>query len=293
MGRNKKTGEKSPAFQRTIIMNKYLEKIAAKKEELKDNNTYGKAWRTSIGVGLGTTVAGQALGGYHSYKLLNSINLDKSESGSNKETIKKMVHDNKLNVTFDEEVDRHVNKAKRQLYSPKEINKVNDAAFIPGEHMGYHKNFIRGGDTGNADVVLHELGHATDFSRFGKAKTYVGMIGRTLAGSPLGHVATLSAAAAVANNDDPNKAKWAPVIPAVPAASIMREEFMANYHAAKGIAKHKGAGAARKFWKTTGLRNQINYLAATGAPVAAAAIAAHIIQKRKEQHRRLKKVLGN
>jgi len=121
----------------------------------------------------------------------------------------------------------------------------------------------------NKDVLMHELGHAKDYQRFGKTKAYVGAIGRS-------GIFTLGTAAALSNEKTRD---YAPAVAAIPGAIALRSEGAANYHAYKGIKAHKGGKAANKFLKTLARNNMTHYGLAAAAPVAAAYAGKKILDK--------------
>lgn len=103
----------------------------------------------------------------------------------------------------------------------------------------FTKNFIGFGSmTNNKDVLVHEMGHAEDFSRGNvKLKHLAANVGRKV-----GTVSGLVGGAMLASNKTRDYAWTAPW---VGAASTLREEFMANKLGYDLIKKH--GGNPRKF----------------------------------------------
>lgn len=101
-------------------------------------------------------------------------------------------------------------------------------------HPHFQKNFIYSPLSGNQDILLHEMGHARDFSR--------GNVGLKLKASKLGSIAngTLSAGVGGAMLGSEKTRDYAWMAPIVGSLPTMRSEFMANVHGAKMIAEHGG-----------------------------------------------------
>lgn len=97
----------------------------------------------------------------------------------------------------------------------------------------------------NRDVLMHELGHAKDFSVNGAAKIRASHISKSLTkASPFITTAMLV---------HPESAKYSPYVAALIAAADLRSEAVANIHAARAIQKSKGNRAAlRSIRKTLG-----------------------------------------
>lgn len=229
-------------------MNKYLEKIA---EEEKKNKS---KWQ--IGAGLGAAFGGNIIGSTPigiaqlgvSKKVINEIHNPHNESDLG--TIKKMIRDNDLKVSFNTR-SHHVNKQ----FSNGELGNVfkdmvkgtKSPAFLPVKGKDGKKFVVGVKDRGifgtektkvlNKDVIMHELGHAKDFSSFGKTKLGISTAGR-LGG--YGSVGMLM------HKDTRDHATTVAALSTLP---TLRDEAAANYHAYKGIQAHKGTGAARRFAK--------------------------------------------
>lgn len=241
--------------------NKYLEKVA---EERKKDNAFvqaGKGFGALVGGSLAMTPV--AIAQMHvGKKVLNYV--DSPHEHANLGTIKKMLRDNKMDVSMNHRphhVDKHLNGGLAQSHRPL-VSGVRGPVFIPGKHMGPgNKNFLGGvkkpdynnvkfhnphgsawggrmivpNKIVNKDVIMHELGHAKDFSRHGKIKT-----GLTIGGGLANKIAP-----ALLLNDKTKD--YAVPVAAAASAITLRNEAMANYHAYKGIKAHKGVAAARGF----------------------------------------------
>lgn len=240
-------------------MNKYLEKIA----EQKDNEVdIGRRIKGAIGgLSAGVMTFG-SLAQHTGHKVMKMI--DDSHSYSNLGTIKKMMRDNNLNTTFNNRshnIEKNFGKGKldSDFKSTVKYHK-GGPGYMPNAHItGKGKNFIvgvknnpgsfsfrgmhfSGVDSGakkivNKDVIMHELGHAKDFMRFGRTKTV-----SNLAGSFGGALAP----ALLLNKHTEDYAVPVAALSVIP---TLRSEAAANYHAYKGIKAHQGAAAAKGFAK--------------------------------------------
>lgn len=242
--------------------NKYLEKIAQTSEKKKSGFILAGLPSAMAGV----TVSGLA-GGRHVAKMTSRTRdaIHNTNSYSDAGTIKKMIRDNKLNVTMNSRIHnikKHLSgggpssmHAKAMASSPE----ANPAFSPTGNIRKKTKDFVVGvrhfGKVVNKDIIMHELGHAKDMSTFRKLK-----VGSTVAGK-LGGIA-----APLMLSHEKTKDYAAPLA-AVSVLPTLRNEAMANVHAYKGIKAHKGAVAAKSFAKKL-LPNQM------GAYLGSAAISA-------------------
>lgn len=225
--------------------NKYLEKVAETKK--KESN-----WQLdkALPVIIGGTVAGHLVGATGAYSTLKTMKaVDSPHSEADIGTIKKMVRDNKLDVSFNtrthninkvySDTSTSINGALHEQHR-KAIKGMVHPAFVPGFGK-VQKSFIAGvksyKGTANKDVIMHELGHAKDFSKHKNLK--VG----TLHAGRLGGLASKLALT--------NKKTEKYSIPIAVASTLptLRSEGMANYHAYKGIQAHKGSASANRFLK--------------------------------------------
>lgn len=261
-------------------MNKYLEKVAAKK---KDDDRVLKAVGSHVAGGIAATPL--ALGSLASgLKMMKHIN--SPESSADLGTIKKFMRDNNLhkNVTFNTRAHslkrenagamtratvNHIDSATNPAYA----HNIKGRGFIGGVKK---RGFLGGKSHGtiNKDVIMHELSHAKDFSRHGTIKH----LGTMIARHPFSK-AGFGAASIGALSSDGKARDYAPAIAAVPGAFMLREEGAANYHAYKGIKAHKGGKAANQFLKKVVSKNMANYGLAAAAPVAGAYVAKKIMDK--------------
>jgi hypothetical protein len=213
-------------------------------------------------------------------------------------TVKKMMRDNKLDVSFN-----HRNHAQSKYTPPKsgfsqgfaqsQVDNSRSGAhgpsFVPSKSLGGKKDFIGGVKKNdmfgldahynnkkvikNKDVIMHELGHAKYYQTHGKAK-----LGARAFGSKIG--AGLSG---IALSSDKTKDYAAPITAAGQLPTLVDEGF-ANYHAFKGIKAHKGAAAAKNFLKTTVVKNTGNYWGAAATQVAGAYIGSKLLDIRKKHN---------
>lgn len=129
----------------------------------------------------------------------------------------------------------------------------------------------------NTNVILHELGHAKDFSTHTGVKRLAALVGR----SPLGGAATAGVVAASLGNEKTEK--YAPAIAAVPGVIRMREELQANRHAHSFLKKNYGNLSAGNYMKKVFKPNMAAYgIQAAAAPLAALAMQKYIHKKRHE-----------
>lgn len=262
-------------------MNKYLEKIAETKPKSKSDKVWDATGAHVIGSFASTPLAvGSAIAGQKTRKLIRN-----NESSSDLGTIKKFMRDNNLHkkVTFNarnHSVARE-NLSKQYAAGLKHINETTKPAYLHNpkgrSFIGGVKNsprvkaFHEANTTINKDVIMHELGHAKDFSRHSNLKRLGTMLGRHPASKFAAGAATVGMLSNEKTRDN------AALIPAAQAALVMREEGMANYHAYKGIKAHKGASAANKFLKRMVKPNMLNYGLAMAVPVASAVVAKHML----------------
>lgn len=264
------------------MTNKYLEKIAQEDKP----------------VGTGKRTLGMFAGSMASVPILQLANqlghktLEIAKNGKEHAdlgTIKKMMRDNKLNVSFNTRA-HNVNKnISRHGFAGQFHSMVShdfgSPMYAPSSHFkGSKKDFIMGVKgrtimdslTGakpkmvNKDIVMHELGHAKDYAKFGKAKAISTMIA---------HKSKIAAPLMLLHKDTENYA--VPVAAALELPTL-RAETMANYHAYKGIKAHKGAHAARSFAKHLLPTQMGNYGAAAAASVAGVYAGKKIIDHLKK-----------
>jgi hypothetical protein len=252
------------------MSNKYLVKIAEKKEE--SNWQVGKA----IPAAMMGHVGGKAIsmsGLYSGIKTMGAIDHPHSEADLG--TIKKMIRDNKLDVSFNTRK-HNIGKAysddswiheQHRASIPAHANPV----FMPGFGK-VQKGFIGGvKDKGffnadktvikNKDVIMHELGHAKDFATHKNLKVGIHHASR---------LGGLASSLALTNKKTEN---YAVPIAAASTISTLRAEGMANYHAYKGIQAHKGTASANKFLKRLVPHQMGGYLGAAAGVVGGAVIA--------------------
>lgn len=260
-------------------MNKYLEKIATEEEKKKHTKFHPGA---AIGAALAGSLASLPVSGLH--HLLNQKVGDKinavSDSGADLNTIRKYMRDTGLHKTTTFNTRGH--KIGKETFKGKMGNDIHNflkydpnrsgPAYLHATAFGAKKNYVVGKGYGsgkiNPDIMMHELGHAKDYSKFGKLKMRVRAVSQTA--GPLAAVAALT-------HDDTRD--YAPAIAAVPGAVMLRDEAAANYHAYKGIKAHKGAEAANKFVKKLLPKQMGGYALAAAAPVAATYVAKKILDK--------------
>jgi len=130
----------------------------------------------------------------------------------------------------------------------------------------------------NSNVLLHELGHAKDFSTGAKNLKGIGAIlGRTGVGK-IG--AGVGAIAALQNE---KTEKYAPAIAAAPSLLRFREEVMANKHGYDFLKKTHGIAEGNKFLRKAVAPNMMHYGLGIAAPVAATmAIGKYLKNHRKQ-----------
>jgi hypothetical protein len=241
-------------------MNKYLEKIA---EEKKKNQPFGYA------VAGGATavtlephlrgIAGQASMG----KIHGRIHAPHRRGETNLHTIKHYLKASGLkgDVLLDPGRKDPFSKIKSSGSTPHFNYKD-----LVHTQTGVRRSSVRNIKGVHPDIIMHELGHAKDYSRHigPKAllnKTYAskhGRMGFGMAGSAL--------------LTDKQTENYAPALAAVPGLAQMRSEGAANMHAFRGIKAHKGIGAANKFLARTALPNMAHYGASNAVAPAIAAL---------------------
>jgi hypothetical protein len=266
------------------MTNKYLEKIAS--EEKKKSNWHPG---TAIGAALMGNIASTPIALAQSplaRKVMDKVHTP-SDSGSDMGTIKKFMKDNDLHKTTTFNTRYHAIESnfggrgtglKGELrYHFKSIAHTGGAAtgpaYLHAKSFGAKKNVIIGREFRNfgekkklnPDVIMHELGHAKDYSRFGTAKTLTRSLSRA---APVAALGALS-------NDKTRD--YAPAIAAIPGIAMLRDEAAANYHAYNGIKAHKGTAAANKFVKKLLPAQMGAYALAAAAPVAGTYIAKKIV----------------
>lgn len=240
-------------------MNKYLAKIA----EDKKKTSYVKSLAITAGAGaIGKTV-GEA--GMLGTQLAMMSKMENSKNtGANLSTIKHyMKHNDLKDVTFSE------NKFKKHLGASKGFHgflkdQLHDQAGVHGNPAYFHakslgggKNYVNKHGVKNHDVIMHELGHAKDFKRFGKTKMTANALSMFASHHPVGIVGQYAGAAALAKKKETRK--YAPLVPLVAAAPTLINEGKANVNAMKGIHAHKGLKAALKYGKGVGALNTASY----------------------------------
>jgi len=285
-------------MQKKANVNKYLEKIAEKKE--KPDYVAG-ALKGAGAVGVGAVASN--LG---AIPVLTSLN---SKPGTDKSTWKKILKDNKgLNTTFSSTKafggNRGAAKAFDEILSKSGPAYANDKVraslkkftssksiidYIPGvkewkEQAGNHfnnpmkKNYINmkspftGKKVGNLDIALHELGHAKDFE--GKSKFVNSLKQTSYRLSSRAHKMGLGAMAGglMLQNDKTKDYAWtAPIITAAP---MLRGEAAANYHGYKMLKQHGTSAMKKKFLTGVAAKNMLSY----GSGVAASALALHLMK---------------
>lgn len=186
-------------------------------------------------------------------------------------TIKKFIRDNNLQTSFNARSDI----LRGRGLSDRVIKKL-QSANMPGYHQPSDiiVGVKRGLGTVSKDVIMHELGHAKDFSTY-KGLKIAGGLGRSRLGK------LVFGAGSVAALNDSDYREYAPSLAAIPGALTMREEVMANLHAYNGIKSSKGVDLARKFLKRTGGLNMAYYGLGAASPVLAMYIARNKLNEPK------------
>jgi hypothetical protein len=246
-------------------MNKYLEKIAANKEdEPKPINGWGKAGLGYLGASAGMFAA-QPVSSHFTKKVMHEM--DHEHGISNHGTVRKFMRDNNFNrhnMTLN-----HRDHVRENLgHLPPEYHALHQFHDSPaelshpdtGHHMLLGTRSKKTGKLRNMDVMMHELGHAKDFSTHGHLKQKA-----QLFGNRMGNHAALAGVAAMSSEKTRD---YAPLAAAVPGALVLRSEAMANYHAYHGIKAHKGAQAANKFLTHFVPKQMAGYVAGTMGPAA-------------------------
>lgn len=255
-------------------MNKYLEKLAASNDSTENTRPLGKSLLGIVG---GLTAANLSKGiilPEVSRKITGAIT--DPHSSSDLGTIKKMIRDNKLNVSFNTRphaLNKNLspnNKMKAMVQMHSQHGHANPA-YIPSALHAKSKDYIVGSrhynNVVNKDVIMHELGHAKDFSKHRGFKT-----GGILGGRALNGLAPLLL------TNDKTKDYAVPVAIAAQIPTI-RSEAMANKHAYKGIQAHKGTPAARSFAKRLLPSQMGGYLAGAALSVGGVYAANKLIDK--------------
>lgn len=265
-------------------MNKYLEKIAADKDESDGKGKkIGKAFLSNWAGNTAAGVAGIATQLPVANKVRAKITLPQSESGADLHTVRKFMKDNNLHKTTTFNTRSH-NIENAQFGKGKFADIIKNTvkggaggpAYMPARTFGgAKKDFVVGvrdhnGALKNHDILMHELGHAKDFQSNRHLKAWGGMIAKNK---------MINGAATVAALSDDDKRKYAPAIAAIPGIATLREEGMANYHAYKGIKAHKGAAAANKYVKRLLPSQMGSYAIGAAVPVAGAYLGKKIMDK--------------
>lgn len=228
--------------------NKYLEKIAKKEK----SNWNGKALPAYMGASMGAGLVHSVVSKPLFDNVMTHVNREKSVSGADLGTIKKMMRDNNLHHTTTFNTREHAFHKNFSSDSKSEFMKgalggareasvgAKGPVFMPlGKVFGGKKDYVsgvkRGKGTVGKDVIMHELGHAKDFSSFAKTKMGIRMAGAGLKGASV---------AALTNDKTRDYAVPLAVAGALP---TLRDEAAANYHAYHGIKAHKGAAAANRY----------------------------------------------
>lgn len=261
-------------------MNKYLEKIAASSSSHEPRDGIGARLFKAIGSATVGNIAALPIAAGASAAGMNLIRqVHSPHSNADRGTIKKFMKDNNLrkSVTFNTRA-HNLGRESANL-STRGVVMHSDIMNAPGYiHNRKGRGFIAGVKTSkgviNKDVIMHELGHAKDFSRHGKIKHLAMTLGRSRVGKQ-----GLEAASLAALSSDGKARDYAPVIVAVPGAMVLREEGMANYHAYKGIKAHKGGKAANQFLKRVASKNMLNYGLAASIPVVGTYVGKKIMDK--------------
>lgn len=290
-------------------MNKYLDKVAEKKEKKERTVSVGdRALGTAGGI-----LAGGALSAQVVNPLANELLKKQSrklrgleENSTTKlDTLKKFIRDEDLAVEFQTSSDELKNlTTKKKGVAPKGLDK----RMIDGGRASFreagHAVLARGGKDGRdlvntptisrggrtlyqTDPVLHELGHSKDFKKFRKAKMY-GKMGTGAVGTA-GMLYSLT---------DEDAAKYAPMWAALREAPTLRNEFVANKNAYDALKKYQGKADARKALRKTLAPAFSTYGIGAGAKIGGAALAGYFanmahagLRKRREDHEAyLKKV---
>lgn len=261
-------------------MNKFLEKIAESKEE-KRSNPKRAIGAYAIGSLAATPLQAGVLASGLKMKELSFSNDSIADLG----TVKRFMKGNNLHkkVTFNTRP-HSVQREKAGPLARKTVSTIDLSESPAYVHNRKGRGFIGGVKTFsffgpkrsvNKDVIMHELGHAKDFSRHGTLK----QVGTFLARHPVSKLGFGAATIGALSSKDEKKRNLAPAIAAVPGALMMREEGAANYHAYKGIKADKGAKAANKFLKRLVAKNMTNYGLAAAVPVASTYVAKKIMDK--------------
>lgn len=256
-------------------MNKYLEKIAESNNSSENKYPIGKSLLGIVGGGIMANVARGIIVPEVFKKTQNAMSSNNSFSDLG--TIKKMIRDNKLNVSFNTRphaIEKNLssaNKMKAMVHGHAVHGGPANPGFLPSGIHSNSKDYIVGsrhyGKVVNKDVVMHELGHAKDFSKL-KGLKIGGLVGGRLSGkfAPL----------LLTNEKTKDYA-----VPAMVAAQVptIASEFMANKHAYKGIQAHKGTAAARGFVKKLLPSQMGGYLANAAISVGGVYAAGKLIDK--------------
>jgi hypothetical protein len=260
-------------------MNKYLEKIS---KDSKDEYHPGYAVGAHVVGGIASTTLISPIHKLVSEKVMRAATSNVSDSGADLGTVKKFMRDNNLHkkVTFNTRahvVNEHISEGLiGKIYKGFVRDNNNGPAYIhsPGAKKGA-KKFIIGVKDGkkalNPDVIMHELGHAKDFSRHSTLKHIITSVGR----NPL-----LIGGGTIAALSNEKTRDYAPAIAAIPGLTSLRNETVANYHAYHGIKAHKGAGAANKFLKRLLPSQMGSYAVGAVVPVAGAYLAKRLMENK-------------
>lgn len=133
-------------------------------------------------------------------------------------------------------------------------------------------SLARGKKAISPDVIMHELGHAEDFSKHRALK----QIGMRISRGPGAAIAGLASLGALSHDSTRD---YAVPLSAAPIALMMREEMTANHNAYKAIKKFDGHEAAKKFLKGTASKNMANYGLAGAAAVGSTYVAKKLLDK--------------
>ena len=151
-------------------------------------------------------------------------------------------------------------------------------AIFSGKGGSYspRKRFIVNNPTADFNILMHELGHAKDFSKHAPIKN--GLAYMRVAGPAL---ALAGGTAAISNK---KTEKYAPAIAALPALPTLHSELTADYHAVRHIGKTLGAKRVGKYVGSH-ILPKLSYVGATLAP----AVGFHQVLKARRHNEALAK----
>lgn len=248
-------------------MNKYLEKIAEyKKDSYERANASSVAGAMAGGAVVGNMITAPIAGHFHRKLTKATMSHD---SASDLGTIRKFMRDNNLKTTFNNResvIDKKYAKGSYAHKASMALRNYNNPAYeaISDRIVGVRRY---DGKAINHDIIMHELGHAKDYSSNKKLK----LAEKLVSSHPAAKLVAAAGTGLALSNKETRD--YAPLIPAAAGLATLRQEAAANHHAYKGIKAHKGALAANKFLKGVAKNNILNYSAALAGPVLGTYVA--------------------